>query len=474
MVLAETISSMKLCPPTFKTATPTSRTQLKLQLMREQLQEQERRQAEFRQSLQQQRPAAAPPRPVPPTSLPTIGVDVPPQVLQVRTLLENPTRYHVVQKQKNQVRQYLHESFRGGEGGGGNAVLGGSADSEGGGPPPVPMVVQSAPPGPQLHHPKPQHPHLASYPHAPALLPHHPGNPTVVSVSPDPATTGTMSPGLSSVATSNSEAEDLLDDILSFEAGSLGDGLKDGQAGSLTNIPELQIKPEPLLLTEAEIHALAKDRQKKDNHNMIERRRRFNINDRIKELGTLLPKTNDPYYEIVRDVRPNKGTILKSSVEYIKLLKNELTRMKQNELRHKQLEHQNRRLQLRVQELELQAKAHGLPVSDFTWASTSAMLNTFPRSKLEQRKVSLVSVGFVSRYYFLHYMYISLISSITCLISIFIIIITYLHVILILVLLLSLAYLCFFNNKNYIYLYFLILSVSRKILYFNIICNIHF
>ncbi|XP_014468677.1 PREDICTED: transcription factor EC isoform X2 [Dinoponera quadriceps] len=373
------------CPPTFKTATPTSRTQLKLQLMREQLHEQERREAEFRQSLQQQRPAAAPPRPVPPTPLPTIGVDVPPQVLQVRTLLENPTRYHVVQKQKNQVRQYLHESFRGGGDGAGNAVVG----SEGGrtpvdaGPPPVPMVVQSAPPGP--HHPKPQHPHLASYPHAPALLPH--GNHPVVSASPDPAT-GAMSPGLSSVATSNSEAEDLLDDILSFEAGSLGDGLKDGQAGSLTNIPELQIKPEPLLLTEAEIHALAKDRQKKDNHNMIERRRRFNINDRIKELGTLLPKTNDPYYEIVRDVRPNKGTILKSSVEYIKLLKNELTRMKQNELRHKQLEHQNRRLLLRVQELELQAKAHGLPVSDFNWASTSVtMLNSFPRSKLEQRKM---------------------------------------------------------------------------------------
>lgn len=51
--------------------------------MREQLQEQERRQAEFRQSLQQQRPAAASPKPVPPTPLPTIGVDVPPQVLQV-------------------------------------------------------------------------------------------------------------------------------------------------------------------------------------------------------------------------------------------------------------------------------------------------------------------------------------------------------------------------------------------------------
>lgn len=66
------------------------------------------------------------------------------------------------------------------------------------------------------------------------------------------------------------QAEDLLDDILSFEAGSLGDQLKDGQSGSLTSLPDLGIKPEPLLLTDAEIHALAKDRQKKDNHNMSE------------------------------------------------------------------------------------------------------------------------------------------------------------------------------------------------------------
>lgn len=57
----------------------------------------------------------------------------------------------------------------------------------------------------------------------------------------------------------------------------------------------------------------AKDRQKKDNHNAIERRRRFNINDRIKELGTLLPK-QDP------EMRPNKGTILKCSVDYIQSL----------------------------------------------------------------------------------------------------------------------------------------------------------
>lgn len=82
---------------------------------------------------------------------------------------------------------------------------------------------------------------------------------------------------------------------------------------------------------------------------LVERRRRFNINDRIKELGTLLPKNNDPYYEVVRDVRPNKGTILKSSVDYIKCLKHEVTRLKQNEVRQKQIEHQNRRLLLRIQ-----------------------------------------------------------------------------------------------------------------------------
>ena len=48
------------------------------------------------------------------------------------------------------------------------------------------------------------------------------------------------------------------------------------------------------------------DRQKKDNHNAIERRRRFNINDRIKELGTLLPK-QDP------EMRPNKGSYYKGN-----------------------------------------------------------------------------------------------------------------------------------------------------------------
>lgn len=80
----------------------------------------------------------------------------------------------------------------------------------------------------------------------------------------------------------------------------------------------------------------------------VERRRRFAINDRIKELGTLLPKNNESYYEIVRDLRPNKGTILKSSVDYIKCLKYEVNRLRKGEQKQKEIEYQNKRLIKRI------------------------------------------------------------------------------------------------------------------------------
>nr|XP_043877395.1 transcription factor EC isoform X6 [Solea senegalensis] len=106
---------------------------------------------------------------------------------------------------------------------------------------------------------------------------------------------------------------------------------------------------------ELDTRVMAKERQKKDNHNLIERRRRYNINYRIKELGTLIPKSNDP------DMRWNKGTILKASVEYIRWLQKEQQHARELESRQKKLEQANRRLLLRIQELEIQARAHGLP-----------------------------------------------------------------------------------------------------------------
>ncbi|XP_044257436.1 transcription factor EC isoform X2 [Tribolium madens] len=345
-------------PPNLKTATPLSRTQLKLQLMRDQaLMEQERQAQERARQAQAQAMQQRPPASAMKVPLHSLAVEVPPQVLQVQTKLANPTRYHVIQKQKSQVRQYLSESFQSP----GNAHFLNnlqnpvqqthSAPGMGGAVPVGPLIPQQS-----LVH---SHPFQVPCP------------------SPDAVA---MSPALSSGATSTSEAEDLIDDLLSLESSSLA---SDSFKTSDNSLPgnDINIKNEPFVLSDAELHALAKDRQKKDNHNMIERRRRFNINDRIKELGTLLPKNNDPYYEIVRDVRPNKGTILKSSVEYIKCLKNEVQRLKQSEIRQKQIEHINRRLQLRVQELERQMKSHGLPLSEFNFQGYNSPYNSYQKNQ---------------------------------------------------------------------------------------------
>lgn len=80
----------------------------------------------------------------------------------------------------------------------------------------------------------------------------------------------------------------------------------------------------------------------------VERRRRFNINDRIKELATLLPKTNELFFDVIQDLhirQPNKGTILKSSVDYIKCLKHEVSRSEQ---KLKDKDNLNRRLITRI------------------------------------------------------------------------------------------------------------------------------
>merc|ERR1712106_364638 len=114
-----------------------------------------------------------------------------------------------------------------------------------------------------------------------------------------------------------------------------------------TSMLDFMVKDEPLC--EDDLRAFQKDRVKKDNHNIIERRRRFNINDRIKELGTLLPKQNDAYFDIVRDVRGNKGSILKASVDYIRLLTRDNEKSEIMEEKYRMLEQANRKSLLKIQ-----------------------------------------------------------------------------------------------------------------------------
>ncbi|XP_006902777.1 PREDICTED: transcription factor E3 isoform X2 [Elephantulus edwardii] len=330
-----------------------SRVLLRQQLMRAQAQEQERR--------ERQEQAAATPFPSPATTSPAISVvgvsagghtlgrappaQVPREVLKVETHLENPTRYHLQQARRQQVKQYL------------STTLGPKLASQALAPPPGPTSTQPLPAPETVHAIGPS----GSAPNSPMAL-------------------------LTIGSSSEKEIDDVIDEIISLESSyndEMLNYLPGGNAGlqlpstlpvsgNLLDVYSSQGVATPAItvsnscpaklpnikreISETEAKALLKERQKKDNHNLIERRRRFNINDRIKELGTLIPKSSDP------EMRWNKGTILKASVDYIRKLQKEQQRSKDLESRQRSLEQANRNLQLRIQELELQAQIHGLPV----------------------------------------------------------------------------------------------------------------
>ncbi|XP_077329408.1 transcription factor EC isoform X1 [Lithobates pipiens] len=264
---------------------------------------------------------------------------------EVQTHLENPAKYHLQQAQRQQVKQYL--------------TLGTKFSAQ-----------------------------TLSYSRSHSIQP--------VGITP-PVRNGNMSPVAESCTANDTvsklltldschgnEMDDVIDDIISLETSFNDDGVTCTDSTMLipnnhslsNNIldvynTEQDISGSSMVLSntsctgsvgvkrevpDTDTRAMAKERQKKDNHNLIERRRRYNINYRIKELGTLIPKSNDP------DMRWNKGTILKASVEYIKWLQKEQQRGRELEHRQKKLEQANRRLLLRIQELEIQAQAHGLPL----------------------------------------------------------------------------------------------------------------
>ncbi|KAK1166876.1 transcription factor EC-like [Acipenser oxyrinchus oxyrinchus] len=300
-----------------------SRAGLHMQLMREHLEKREWRGREKQGQIGAHN--STPQLPYPPHPFtsssheePQTARHTPNNIYRVQTHLENSTKYHIQQAQRQ--KQYL--------------TLGTKLANQG---------------------------HSVSHPHPAQSLGTGPvmRNGYLPSVN-DNSTQDSPVTLLTLAANHDNEfqMDEVIDDLMSLESGFNDDGL-----GCME--PNV-IMPNTLPLTssildvyagdqEFDTRTLAKERQKKDNHNLIERRRRYNINYRIKELGTLIPKSNDP------DMRWNKGTILKASVEYIKWLQKEQQRVRELENRQKKLEHVNRRLLLQIQELEMQARAHGLP-----------------------------------------------------------------------------------------------------------------
>ncbi|XP_036286451.1 microphthalmia-associated transcription factor isoform X7 [Pipistrellus kuhlii] len=349
--------------PPLSSSSMTSRILLRQQLMREQMQEQERREQQQRlqaaQFMQQRVPAS----PTPainvsvPTTLPS-AAQVPMEVLKVQTHLENPTKYHIQQAQRQQPGDHVMPP-----------VPGSSAPNS-----PMAMLTLNSNCEKEGFYKFEEQNRAES--ECPTMNTHS--------------------------RASCMQMDDVIDDIISLESSyneeilSLMDpALQMANtlpvSGNLIDLYGNQGLPPPGLTvsnscpanlpnikreltacifpTESEARALAKERQKKDNHNLIERRRRFNINDRIKELGTLIPKSNDP------DMRWNKGTILKASVDYIRKLQREQQRAKELETRQKKLEHANRHLLLRIQELEMQARAHGLSLLPSSGLCSADLVN---------------------------------------------------------------------------------------------------
>ncbi|XP_044927000.1 transcription factor EB isoform X2 [Mustela putorius furo] len=302
-----------------------SRIGLRMQLMREQAQQEEQRERmqqqavmHYMQQQQQQQQQALGGPPTPAISTPVHFQSPPPvpgEVLKVQSYLENPTSYHLQQSRDQKVREYLSETY-------GNKFAAHISPAQG-----SPKPLPAASPGVRAGHVMSSSAGNSA-PNSPMAMLHIGSNPErelplsssrLNVYSGDPQVTAS----LVGVTSSSCPAD-------------------------LTQKREL---------TDAESRALAKERQKKDNHNLIERRRRFNINDRIKELGMLIPKAND------LDVRWNKGTILKASVDYIRRMQKDLQKSRELENHSRRLEMTNKQLLLRIQELEMQARVHGLPTT---------------------------------------------------------------------------------------------------------------
>ncbi|KAJ2382986.1 hypothetical protein GGI05_005470 [Coemansia sp. RSA 2603] len=101
----------------------------------------------------------------------------------------------------------------------------------------------------------------------------------------------------------------------SFTAQQLSSSNADGMSPQNQTLMSLMENDDGAVSQKSEVFSYEKRRRRRESHNAVERRRRDNINDRIQELYSLLPEAM-----IDANTKPNKGIILKKSVEYIRHL----------------------------------------------------------------------------------------------------------------------------------------------------------
>lgn len=107
-----------------------------------------------------------------------------------------------------------------------------------------------------------------------------------------------------------------------------------------------------------------KERQKKDNHNDIERRRRDKINECIRLLALIVPNGDDSTsfldesgsLDAQKKEYNKKGAVLEAAVNYIKRLQSEQKQMEEYRQQQEILQRANRTLLLEIQQLQSRAK----------------------------------------------------------------------------------------------------------------------
>lgn len=108
------------------------------------------------------------------------------------------------------------------------------------------------------------------------------------------------------------------------------------------------------------------DKERKRKHNQIERARRLFIDAKIRELEFLLPKGNEAYHELAKDIKHNKGGILRAAVAYLRILKADQIKKQKFEEKCKIQKLQKKKLKLKLQEYEREMKSYGIPVKEFS------------------------------------------------------------------------------------------------------------
>uniref|UniRef100_A0A674DF51 Transcription factor EB n=1 Tax=Salmo trutta TaxID=8032 RepID=A0A674DF51_SALTR len=321
-------------------------------LMRDQLQQEEQRERQLQQNaalqyMQQQRMSAPAPSPAINAPQHCQSMQVPVEVLKVQTHLENPTDYHIRQSQRQQVKEYLSTTYATKQTV--HAVTGVVQPS----PPPTlapPGASSSAPP--PLHSPRLRTEQLItgnSAPNSPMAM-------------------------LNIGSSHENEMDEVIDDIISMQS-------------SYDDIQQY-IDPVQMSNTVSIIsysHSGGHSCSQHANCTLPQ-----NLRHQWHYVVAHWERCSSVMF--YRDVRWNKGTILRASVEYIKRMQKDMQRTREVENNFKRMEMANKQLWLRIEELEMQARLHGLPSSSPSGMGSGELMGSYvkqetsPEEKLQQQQ----------------------------------------------------------------------------------------